>query len=73
MNNHNLFYQISKLLTRHENPRSPLIFRNGERLKNSTLHAKENYRIMEQIQGFTDEKTRRKSWIFRTHNIGKRL
>ena len=73
MNNHNLFYQISKLLTGHENPRSPLIFRNGERLKNSTLHTKEHYRIMEQIQGFTDTKTRRKSWIFRTHNMGKRL
>ena len=35
--------------------------------------AKENYRIVERILGFTDAKTHRKRWIFRTKNMSKRL
>ena len=31
-------YGNRREISRHKNPRSPLIFRNGERLKNSTLH-----------------------------------
>ena len=31
-------YMATGAKSRHKNPRSPLIFRNGERLKNSTLH-----------------------------------
>ena len=32
-----------------------------------------NYRIMERIIGFTDARTYRKRWIFRTQNMSKRL
>ena len=35
--------------------------------------AKENFHIMERILGFTDVKTHRKRWIFRTQNMSKRL
>ena len=39
-----------------------------------TFTAKENYRIMERILGFTDAKTHRKRCIFRTAlNMSKRL
>ena len=35
--------------------------------------AKENFHIMERILGFTNVKTHRKRWIFRTQNMSKRL
>ena len=37
------------------------------------IYREGNYRIMERILGFTDAKTHRKRWIFRTKNMSKRL